>query len=138
MAKANFRPSAIGRILSAVWKPMLGLSLTDPHPAEVLAALPSIRPPAEAQRRLEATQDGADGLRSHMRVLARRFYELQSMPGGRASLLPEQVVEYDVIGAAFADVRAAIEGAARSRCRFCGNWLGEHDADCIKADRSTP
>ena len=93
--------------------------------------------PLQAQRNLEATQDGANGLRLHMRSLARRVFELQSMPGGRAALRPEQVVEYDLIGAAFADARAVINGATTSRCNFCGDWLGEHDRDCIKAGRTS-
>ncbi len=90
---------------------------------------------SQAQRNLEATQGGIEGLRIHLHSLARRFSDLQSMPGGRAELRSEQVVEYDLIGAAFADARAAIVGATTSRCNFCGEWLGEHDRDCIKFGR---
>jgi len=101
--------------VSAQHAPVQGLSLTDPRCAEVLNALPGLSPqqhtPTQAERDLDTTQCSVDAVRTHLRILTQRFGQLQRMPGGRTDLSVEQRIEYDLIGAALVDARAAIAKA---------------------------
>lgn len=70
---------------------------------------------AKAERELAATQDSINGLSMHLRVLVRRFVELDRMPGGRDALLPEQRIEYDLIGARLTDIPRDVAVIAKAQ-----------------------
>ena len=68
----------------------------------------------KAECDLASTQDSINGLSMHLRVLVRRFAALERLPEGRGQLLPEQRVEYDIIGATLSRLPREIAAIAKA------------------------